>query len=69
MWKLLVCINSIKCMIRNRCLFLPFKGNVNKTSSTTKLGVLFAVDNSYYLHSQMCLIAIHFPKLRVCCTK
>ena len=23
MWKLLLCINSIKCMIRNRCRFCP----------------------------------------------
>ena len=27
MWKLLVCRNSIKCMIRNRCLFLPFNSH------------------------------------------
>ena len=32
MWKLLVCRNSIKCMIRNRCLVLPFKNSPVKPS-------------------------------------
>ena len=26
MWKLLLCINSIRCMIRSRSLFLSFNG-------------------------------------------
>ena len=48
MWKLLLCINSIRCMPRNRCIFLSFKWEcglkierIYKMSDTMKTDILY----------------------------
>ena len=35
MWKLLLCINSIRCMTRNRCHFLSFNRRITSFSDTS----------------------------------
>ena len=40
MWKLLLCINPIKCMIRNRSLFSPLKHDYNTNFYNVKQNLL-----------------------------
>ena len=56
MWKLLVCINSIKCMIQNRCLFCPliFEMYTRKTGTKRKLIYIHYMMAQFHCHIRFC---------------